>query len=111
MKTIECKYCGKEIPFDSLLCSYCGRQFNEVQGFIKAQKEKRRKIIELNKVKTKLMKDAFRPVKLQISKIRPFENSYERENEGFKSKLIIYFLGFSIFLTFIIVIIVTFGLI
>jgi predicted Fe-S protein YdhL (DUF1289 family) len=109
MKTINCKFCKREVPFDSLLCPYCGRRFNEVQSFIEAQKEKRRKIMELNDVKRKLMMNTFKPIELKISNIGRSKYSHEGVMKGSKPKLVIYILIFFMFITLIAVVMIAFG--
>lgn len=109
MNVINCEYCDKEIPEDSLLCPYCGRKFTKFQNLVRIQKAKQERMMRTNKMKLKLMKGAFKPVKLQMSNMGQSKHFYEETKRGSKSKSIIYLLVFSIFITFIIVLAIVFG--
>jgi len=109
VKTVKCKYCGREILFDSTLCSYCGKVINKFQNLIDVQKKKQIDMAKMNETKMELIRNAFKPIKLQMSRIKQSGQLNENVRDSYKSKLVKYFLVFSMFITLLIVIVFVFG--
>ena len=102
-------FCGRQIPFDSVLCPYCGKTFNKLQNLINTQKVKRINIARINDIKRELIQKSFKPVKIQMSDMVQPKELDENISSGYKSKLIMYLLIFSIFITMFVVVIFVLG--
>ncbi len=108
MKTINCKYCGREIPFDSTLCPYCGKIFNEFQNLIDIQKRKQINMAKMNETKMELIRNAFKPVKLRMSRLSRTGQLNVDIEDNYRPKLMKYFLIFSMFITLLVFIVIIF---